>query len=471
MDGEEQVMEKRKITIILTALITFSSAISSCGRRGYEEFVIPEQGPSTLQPIENIYRDNSDEELLSVTENTYKTVSSSDKLCEIQCKNSYYDVTLDKELGTPYDVGAAYAEAIQLAYENYTVFCEGYIFENINAAFNDLNNDYSSIEKRTDHFFSSLDKEYKDELEGFADTISGNSTGIKEDGILSKEEAILIQFVPDVLRSTACSAISANGKTTSTGERLTCRLLEWQLGSDNQLCENHAFIHMKNGDKSFVSLSYLGSLTILSAVNNDGLMLGELDVGSDNMVEYTSNNKISYTYALRYALENCTNAKEAATYLVSNASQFPYCVNVLATDKSDAFVAELCVSDEIGTSLIRDSNTPLMTGVDWNNPNYICAVNSFAAEGNNDNLSLVTNNIIRWKRYNELFCNENNLSLKRMKQLMTCEKTDNDLYRIRSNNLVHMMLADYSTCKLHALLTGKDGVDDKPVFIDLGSWK
>ncbi|MDO4862899.1 MAG: C45 family autoproteolytic acyltransferase/hydrolase [Ruminococcus sp.] len=464
-------MNRKKTIPILAAALALTCALSGCGRKGYEGFVIPEQGASTLRPVSDIYRDNSGDDLTPVKEKTNRTVRSSDGLCVIECRDSYFDVTLDREKGSPYAAGAAYAEAIQLAYEDYALFCEGYIFENIKAAFNDLNGDYSGIENRTEKFRASLERDYREELEGFADRISGDSTGIREDGILSKEEAVLVQLIPDVLRATACSAISADGSVTSTGERLTCRVLEWQLGSENQLCKVHTLLHMKNGDKSFVSLSYLGSLTILTAVNDDGVMLGELDVGTQNMVEYSCEDKVSYTYGIRYALENCTTAREAAQYLVSNAPRYPYCVNVLATDRNDAVVAELPVSAEDGTPLIRDSSTPLTDGLTWDSPDYICAVNSFAAKGNADGITSSTDNIIRWRRYNELFSGERELSPARMRQLLTCERTDNDLTRIRSNSLVHMAVADYSTCTLQAILTDTDGVDDEPVFIDLGSWR
>ena len=460
---------KKKALILAAALL--AASVSGCGRTGYDDFSVPEQGESTLIPVADIYRDNSSDSLTPVKEKTNRTVRSSDGLCVIECMDSYYDVTLDYEKGSYYDVGAAYAEAIQLAYDNYSGLLEGYIFENIKAAFSDLNDDYTGIENRTEKFRSALNKDYADELRGFADTISGDSHGIREDGIISEEEAVLMQFIPDVLRGTACSAISADGSVTSTGERLTCRLLEWQLGSDNQLCSVHAVVHMKNGEKSFVSVSNLGFLTILTAVNDDGVMLGELDVGSGSMVEYSCEDKTSYTYGIRYALESFTTAREAAEYLTANAHRYPYCVNVLATDKDDAVIAELAVTPEDGTPLIRDSSTALFDGVRWDSPDYICAVNSFAAKGNTDMLTRSPSNIIRWNRYNELFCGERELSPERMRQLITSERTDNELIRIRSAGLSHMVIADYSTSSLQAIFTDTEGVDDEQAFIDLGSWK
>ena len=464
-------MKVSKIFALITASFMAAAAAAGCGRKGYEDFVIPVQGDSDLRPVSDIYMYSSYEGKAPVREKTGRTVRSSDGLCKIECKDSYYDVTLDYEKGSCYDVGAAYAEAIELAFEDYSSFCEEYLFENIKAVFSELNGDYSGIKSRTDRIFSSLPEDYRAEIDGFAGRMCGDTAGIAEDGVLSRDEVILMQLIPDVLRGTACSAISADGSTTATGERITCRVLEWQLGSDNQLCKGHALVHMKNGDKSFVSVSYLGFMTIMTAVNNDGVMLGELDVGSSKMVKYTCENKTSYTYGMRYALENFTSAREAAEYLVDNASSYTYCVNVLATDRKDAFVAELCTDSEEGVSLLRDGSSQLSDEIRWDNPSYLCAVNSFAANGNPDNITHVRSNVIRWNRYNELFCGERNITVDRFKELMTCESIDNALIRIRSKGLVHLVIADYSTGKLQAVFTGTDGIEQTPDFIDLGSWK
>lgn len=481
-------MKKNRLFPVLAASAVVLASAAGCGRKGYDDFVFPEQGPSTLRPVSDIYIDNHYEGTAPTKEKANKTIKSDDGLCVIECMDSYFDVTLDYEKGTPEQVGAAYGRTIPLAYTGYAEMCEGYIYENIKAAFSHLHGDYSGIKKRTDAFYNALPDNYKQELDGFAEALKGDSEGFIEDGIISRDEALLMQFIPDVLRNTACSALSADGKATATGERITARLLEWQLGSDNQICRAHTLVHMKNGEKSFTSLSYLGFLTILTAVNNDGVMLGELDVGSGSMVKYTCENKTSYTYGIRYALENFTTAREAAEYLAANAYSYPYCVNVLATDKNEALVAELFTvredqlpepgddpdEEEItitGAPIVRDSSVELHRQYSWEDSNYICAVNCFVTKQNLMDISQAANNLIRWQRYKELFCGKKDITLDRFKELMTCESTDNDLDRIRSDGLVHMFIADYSTETMQAVLTGADGVEDSPEFIDLGSWK
>ncbi|WP_297957337.1 C45 family autoproteolytic acyltransferase/hydolase [uncultured Ruminococcus sp.] len=454
------------------AALVMAATAAGCGHReGYESFVIPVQGGSTLKPVDDCYMETNYQGVAPTKEKVKETFASSDGLCRIDVMESYYDVTLDYEKGTPKEVGAAYAETLLLACPEYHEICEPYIYENIKAEFSNLNGDYSSLKNRAEVFYEALDEEYRQELDGLTEKIKGDSEGFVEDGILSRDEVILMQFIPDALRGTACSAISADGAATASGERITCRLLEWILGSENQICRCHSVVHMKNGSKSFVSVSYLGFMTILTAVNREGLMLGELDVGSRKMVKYTCEDKKSYTYGMRYALENFGTAREAAGYLAANADSYPYCVNVLATDRNEALIAELSVTEEDGETVIRDSSTKLKNGIEWDDPNYVCAVNAFASDGNSDFFTGSKDNTIRWNRYNELFCGQKGLTLDRFKELMTCEKSSDKLILIRSEGLVHMVIADYSTGTLQAVFTGTEGVIDSPEFIDLGSWK
>lgn len=464
-------MRSRKITAVCAVLLS-AVMLSSCGRTTYDDFNIPESGESQLTPVSSIYVEKNYKGVAPVKEETKEIYESADGLCRIEQKDSYYDVTLDYENGSYKDVGAAYAEAILLARPDYAEYLEQYLYENINAVANDSNEEYEEIEKRTTAIYTALDEDYRQELDGFAERVSNDEVNFEKNGKISRDEVILMELIPDVLRGTACSALSASGDTTATGERITCRVLEWQLGSENQLCQAHALVHYKNGEKSFTSVTYMGFFPILTAVNEEGVLLGELDVGSAG-TEYTYENKTSYTYAMRYALENMGSARECAEYLAENSKSYPFCVNILATDKKDAFIAELVVTDEEkdGKTVLRDGSTKLNETVEWSDPNYLCAVNSFAAEGNNDYLTYNEDNIVRWKRYEQLFCGQKDMTLDHFKELMTCEKLNKDLVCIRSDGVVHMVIADYATNTLQAILTGKDGVDDDPEFIDLGSWE
>lgn len=461
----------RKVSLVCAAVCT-AAMLSGCGQNTYDDYTIPPQEECVLSPVSNGFEEKHYSGIAPTKEETKEVFESKDGLCRIECKDSYYDLTLDYEKGSHSAVGAAYAEAVLLARPDYCEMIEQYLFENIKAAFPSTVADYSEVEKRVTELYTNLDDDYRQELDGFAGAICGNSEGVKQDGILSREEVILTQFIPDALRPTACSALSVNGNKTASGERITCRVLEWQLGSDNQLCQAHTLVHSKNGSKSFTSLTYLGFFPILTAVNDNGVLLAELDVGSDD-ADYSIDDKTSYTYAMRYALENFDTARECSEYMAENSLNYPFCVNILATDKDDAFVTELVVTDKEGEgkTVIRDGKTELNEGLEWDDSDYLCAVNSYAAKGNPDHITHVTHNIVRWKKYNRLFCGEDNITLDRFKELMTCEKTDERVTNFRSDSVVHMVIADYAENTLQAILTGKEGVTDDPEFIDLGSWK
>ena len=312
---------RRKIMIAAAAVLL----LTGCGsqRTGYENFTAPEQGASTLKPVSDIYAERHYEGIPPTKEKALETVTTGGGACVIECKNSYYDITLDYDKGSPDKIGAAYADAIKKVRPDYDEITEPYLYENIKAAFPNLSGDYTAVQKRTDAIFGTLRESYQQELRGFAKAIAGDTEGFSEDGILSAEEAILMQLIPDVLRGTACSGITASGSATASGERITCRVLEWQLGSENQICAAHALLHMKHGDESFTSVNMLGFLTILTAVNDEGVMMSILDVGSKNEVPYTTEDKCSYTYDIRYALEHYGKAREAAEYLRGNAAHYP----------------------------------------------------------------------------------------------------------------------------------------------------
>ena len=70
-------MEIRKIFAAVAAVAS-AAVLCSCGRTGYKDFVIPEQGESTLEPVDDIYIGNGNTIAAPKKEKTVKTVSSSD---------------------------------------------------------------------------------------------------------------------------------------------------------------------------------------------------------------------------------------------------------------------------------------------------------------------------------------------------------------------------------------------------------
>ena len=210
--------------------------LTSCTSKAtYEGFVFPNQGGSTLTPVEE-YKRTLELEDVCTEEPTLSTYSSDDGLCIIEKKEHYYSVTLDLEKGDHYKAGAAYAEAILKTSSDFAENFEPYLFENITMAFSEVNEEsYKSLTERVTALKDSLEEEYRLEVEGFADRISGGVHGYEKDGIISYEEALTLQMVPDALRGTSCSAVSLDGSRTVSGKRISARILEWLTGSSDQL--------------------------------------------------------------------------------------------------------------------------------------------------------------------------------------------------------------------------------------------
>lgn len=460
----------RKITAALTAAAMTISLLSGCSTATYNGFNYPDTSQSQLKlvPSDKYYTERNFEGIKPTSEKTTKTVSSEDGLCTIEKKKTYYEVTLDYENGSRRDIGAAYAEVILKIAPNYPKQLESYIYEIIKGAA-PKGFDYSLMVDRMNILKSSLDQEYQDEMEGFAEKISGGLHGFESDEKLSAEEAILLNMVPDAFRATACSVMSANGNKTESGHRITSRILEWNLGSERQLNNFHCVVHFNNGEKSFTAVSLLGMFDVLTAINNDGVMVGLLDVGSKYASPFVAEGKTCYSYDLRKSAENYTKAKDAAEYLASRTDLYTYNCNLFATDDNDIFDVEAVVSESDGKTVIRDSSTELLDGLSWSDPDYFCIVNSFVTKGNADRITRNESNIVRWRKYDLMFSEEKDkISLTRFKEKMTYEKIkESPIVSIRSLTVVHMVVLDFSTHKAQAIFSSNKDPDEIE-WIDLG---
>ncbi len=446
----------KSLTCIILASVV--CLMSGCSVPSYDDFQPPPSKPSELKPVENgdyfIERDYTN--IQPTVEKTVKTYTSSDGLCTIEKKTSYYEVTLNYENGTPAQIGSAYAEAILEICPDYPVTIDGYIFELFGTLTDEYNTDI--IEYGMTTLKNSLDQKYQEELDAYAEKMSDGLHGIKSDGRISYEEAVIISMVPDLLRTTACSAITANGNKTESGKRISARLVEWFPGENRQLTGFHSVVHFKNGQNSITSVGLLGMFDVLTAINSSGVMVGILDVGSKYNEPFTVEDKICYSYDIRTAAESFTTARQAAKYIYGNVPKYTYNANFFITDSTDAFCVEAAITDNDGTPTIRDTNSQLLDGLIWNDPDILCVVNSFVTSGNADRITNEPVNIVRWLKYNRLFSNpKTKFSNERFRELLTSEKIVNSsLINFRSYSLTHMVVLDYETKKAQAVFAGAE---------------
>ena len=463
-------MIRKRIPAVLCAAVL----MSSCADTGYEGFDIPDQGGSDIEPVAQ-YTQSFEFEDTAPEEPTLETFSSSDNICTIEKKEHYYNVILDLEQGDHYAAGAAYADAILAAAPDYSSVFEPYLYENIHMAFSETNEkSFESLTARVTSLKDSLDDDYRLEIEGFADRISGGTHGFEQNGALSYEEALTMQMVPDALRGTACSAVTLDGSRTQSGERLTARVLEWLMGSSNQLAEIQTVLRYKNGSHSITTVSALGLLDVISGYNDSGVLAGILDAGSgggDN--DYIYEGRTCYTYALRYALENFTTAREAGEYMTENADRFTYSHNVFLTDKDSAFCAEDSVTEGMGKPVLRTEDTPTRGDFPMTAEGAFFVVNCCVSEGSRspERNGFSLHDLVRWRKYNEWFGGSEVFTAGSLKARLACETKecyDRELDVINSSTgAFHVLVLDYSTGIVQATFMRPDAEGGKPLYIKI----
>ncbi len=466
LESEKRIM--KSIIKTSAALLLSSVLLTGCGT----STAIAVDGDKPMVPVDSFntkqVREYTD---AGTVEEPLTVFTSDDGLCEIKVMPSYYDVTLDYEKGSRAEAGAAYGSLIREKLPEFIATMEPYLFENIRMAYGGSFS-ADAVENRQQTLFASMRPEYQEEISAFAEAISGGVHGIKEDSVLSYEEAVLMHMIPDALRPTCCSALSLWGSKTVTGDRISLRNLEWNLGSGNQMGMINAVTHMKNGSRSLTAISVLGLLDIISGINDDGVFAAILDVGSVQKEAFVYEGKKCYTMELRYALEEYSSARELGGFMVSESGDFTWCHNIFTTDADDAFCAEDVVSQiadqGAGRSILRDCDTPIFDELSWDSPDSLCIVNSFTSKGNQDKFTGVAHNTVRFAKYNEWVKAVDKFSPKDVKDLITQETVDQyKVDNVHGNGSAQLILVDYHTGSVQVAFSGPEGVVDKPDFIEV----
>ena len=429
-----------------------------------------------VKPIDNCY---TKETVKYTDEGTKAKViseyTSPDGLCDIKYNGIYYDVTLDEEKASPYDVGVAYGRAINEINPEYVSIVEPYLWENIRCAFPFATNEFTGVEKRVRALYDTLDIRYKREIDGLVTGLGIKARGLKPDGVLSIEEVMVAQMIPDCLRQGACSGLSLWGSKTDTGDMLAVRCLDWRLGNDNKMCKVHSVLHIKEDGGSITSIGFLGLMDVISGVNDKGLFAAIIDVGTEQ--KYSYDGKRCYSFETRYILEKFDNAKDAGDYMVSKSDDFTFSHNVMLTDGKEAYCAEDACTQakeaDKAYSILRDNKTPLMKEVKWESPDSLCIVNSYVTKGNYDLMSGNKNNTVRFAKYNKLVKETKSFDMSKLKDMMTLEKVNanglfsNVVQNIHCGNMAQMIMLDYHNGSVQVAFTGTEGVVDKPVFYEV----
>ena len=245
-------------------------------------------------------------------------------------KGTYYEVVLNYNSISHYNIGAAYGQKILETLSTYPRLLDTYISS-------ELGTDYATVINRVGSIKTQLNQDYLDEIDGLASKLCNATTNVRGDGKLSNDELYLFNLLADVARTTECSALAVFGSLSSTGSTMVARAL------DAGCPDIQAVVTFKNGSKSICTIGYLGFMGVLSGFNENKIFAAILDAPTGST--YSAFAKKSYPFDLRYALENYTTNDAVASYMKSPAYAFSHLIfladptssEVLETKRSKKF--------------------------------------------------------------------------------------------------------------------------------------
>jgi len=312
----------------------------------------------------------------------------------IERKHTHYSVTIDYRMdASPIAIGAEYMRLIQEIAPEFEEIADQYLKDLQPLAALGVVPPYAVTLKNSKDILPQLAHRYREELAGMAGQVSGGGTDLAGDRRLSKNEMIALGLLPDVLRSYSCTAISFWGENTHSGKTITGRNLDWLNGQDGGLNRLHAVTTIRQGKRSLTLVGFLGSLGVISAVNDDGVFAAILD--SPLFVQMPGfEGKRSYYLDLRYALEEYQTAEDVAAFMIEPSRRYSFNHNILISDMTGSMVVE---NFQGGERKIRYAGDKMNSGIRWPSPDSIAAVNSFVLAGMPDNHTPIPYNTGRWK--------------------------------------------------------------------------
>jgi hypothetical protein len=251
---------------------------------------------------------------------------------------------------------------------------------------------------------------------------------------------------------------------------MVARLADWDVGSSNQLAKIQAVYRINNGSKTITSIGFLGYQGILSGYNDDNVFVSILD--SETGQPYSSTDKRSYSFDLRYALENENTLMDIANTMTEPNKKYAFNHLIFMADATAAAVLENNFSGT-GSNMrraLRYDDSALNSGIAWGFTDAVASVNAFMLNGNHDNFTGETSNTARWSSIrNELAAKGETVSWAELKEIATYDggngpgsATSGDIY---SEENTQIILFEPSTGKLEVAFHPKTGsVASNPTF-------
>ncbi|MCP4748598.1 MAG: hypothetical protein GY874_21050 [Desulfobacteraceae bacterium] len=312
---------------------------------------------------------------------------------------SYFKVIIDyTKGGTAYEIGAEYMKLVRQIFPEFESNLDAYFLDLEALAEQGYVATYPEMIRNAQLIKSQIPPNYIDEIEGLATGISNTKDDIPGDGKLSKNEIYVFNLIPDVCRAHSCSGISFFGDSAKTGNSLTGRNLDWMYGIKSSLCKLHTVTVIKNRDKSICLIGFLGGLSAITAINDNGVFAAILD-SSIGSAPINCKGKNSYSMDLRYTLENFDNLNSVANYMIDKKRQYSFNHNILLSDPTNSKIVE---NNMALLRKVRSYDSDLNPGIEWDFDETICVVNSFVLNANTDNHTGSGKNSGRWNNFYKL---------------------------------------------------------------------
>lgn len=372
---------------------------------------------------------NSSDNTLSDEEAYQKAVQNAVKITEVvEGDTKYYNVVIDyDDKLKPKDIGKIYGEKIKEKISDFPEILDSYIADSI-----DDNQHEEDVFNRVQDLKPQVPENYRKEISGMAAALANGDKDDFGDGKLSLNELYAANMLGDVLLNNACSAVSVFKERSKTDTTITGRNMDWDING-NKLSDIYAVTTFKNGDKSIVSIGFIGFNAVITGFNNDKIFAAGLTSTSGQKL--ISNGKYSYAYKVREALENENSINGIVNELNNDNYTNGHLVFLSSPNKS--VVLENDIDDNNDKKLRYHDSSIKQNITDDVNYNYsptlsnsIGAVNGFMLKDTRNNFINSESNKTRWSTLTtELNNNQNNngdLTIDGIKNVISSKPLYND---------------------------------------------
>jgi len=339
----------------------------------------------------------------------------------------YWEIHIDYSYGDRYGIGREYGTKILSAIPDYEVNGDAYLQASVTGIQGaDPKITYEVLIERALAISKNIQDRYMDEMEGFASVLSGGLNNTLGDGKLSRDEYLMLNLIPDIFNTTACSATAVFGDRSATGQTILGRNTDWATGppQDAQYAgikgENadavniNALIYLKTETKQALFFGTAGFTGTIVGINSDGVFVAGLH--SQTGSPYSAEGKRAVMLDIRNALETAATMDEAGAFMGDPARLYAYHNNIFVADKNTAKVLE---NDYERNRDLRTTDSELNPGITWGISNAIGCVNAFVLNGNFDNFTGQAWQTDRWASFKGLLVeNGDTVDIERMKTIM-----------------------------------------------------